>query len=222
LKKVDPRIRVILGILTVVMVLLTQRRWLLAVEFGALLGGLLVLSRARELLSYLRISGPMVAVVVLVGWVSFSWQDAMEMGLRFMALFLVSFLLFQSLTVEELAQALKGLGVPWSFCFILATAMRYVSLLGRKLKSIVDAQRSRGIDLRPRLRNIPNLMALAVPFLVQSFQLSEDLAVALEARGFVRKVERRRPPRRITLWEYGLVVGWIVLTFVVAYLGEDT
>lgn len=216
----DPRIRVILGILTVVMVLLSQRSWLLAAELGTLLGGVLALSRARDLLSYLRISGPMVAMVVLVGWVSFSWQDALAMGLRFLALFLVSFLLFQSLTVEELAQALRGLGLPWSFCFILATAMRYVSLLGRRLKSIVDAQRSRGIDLRPKVRNIPNLMALSVPFLVQCFQLSEDLAVALEARGFGRKVERKRPPRRITLWEYGLVLGWIALTFVVAYLGE--
>ncbi len=219
MKTVDPRIKVILGVLTVVMVLSSQRNWLLSVELGSLLGAVFVFSLGRELLSYLRISGPMVAVVFLVAWVSFSWQDAVEMGLRIMALFLVSFLLFQSLSVEELAQALKGLGLPWIFCFILATAVRYVSLLGRKLKSIVDAQRSRGIDLRPRLRNIPNLMALAVPFIVQCFQLSEDLAVALEARGFGRKVKRTRPQRKMTLWECALVIAWIALTFFVAYLG---
>lgn len=220
MKAPDPRIRVILGVLTIVIVLVSPKRWPLGLELGVFLALGLSLFGWRNLLGSLRLSGPMVAMVALVGGLSFSWEDALEMGLRFMNLVVVSFLLFRWLTVEELAQALGGLGVPWSFCFIVLTSMRYVSLVGRRLKSISEAQRSRGIDLRPRLKNLPNIVALAVPLLVQCFQLSEDLAMALEVRGFSRKVQRKVPQRRIAPWEYALVLGWIVLIILVSRLAE--
>jgi energy-coupling factor transport system permease protein len=50
-----------------------------------------------------------------------------------------------------------------------------------------EVRRSRGIDLAFKLRNVKNLIALLMPLLFQSFFLADDLAVAMESRGFGRK-----------------------------------
>jgi len=119
---------------------------------------------------------------------------------------MASFVLFSSLKPDELGGALRRMGLPYHFSFILVTAMRYVPLMGRRIRSIAEAQRSRGIDLRPRIRNLKNLAALLVPLLIQSFQLAEDLAMAMEARGFSRPERTLRGSWRIPLWQYGIVL----------------
>ncbi len=96
-----------------------------------------------------------------------------------------------------------GLGVPYEFCFILTTSLRYVPFMGTSIRCIVDTQRSRGIDLRPRLRNVPHFVALLMPLLVQSFVLAEQLAMAMESRGFARTERTLRKAYQISLMEYG-------------------
>ena len=54
----------------------------------------------------------------------------------------------------------RPLGIPFEMVFILTTAKRYVPLIGTKIRNIIDAQQYRGIDLRPRLKNAVNFMAL--------------------------------------------------------------
>jgi energy-coupling factor transport system permease protein len=101
---------------------------------------------------------------------------------------------------------------------MLAAGLRYVPLIEQKILAIRDAQQARGIDLRPRLRNIANWLALLLPLLVQSFLLADELALAMEARGFSSRT--RRPPRPARLqpkdWAVlaaallglGLLIGW--------------
>ncbi len=98
------------------------------------------------------------------------------------------------------------MGIPYGFAFILTTAMHYVPLIGQKIRHILDAQLSRGIDLRPRLKNAGKFMALLMPLLVQSFLLSEELAMSMESRGFGREGRSFRRTYRLALWEYGLMV----------------
>jgi energy-coupling factor transport system permease protein len=208
LKSMDPRTRLILGLFTVALVLCTGKPWLLAAELAALLLGVLLLGMAGPWLKSLRISAPMVAVVFLVGVAAFPLSEALEMALRFQALLTASFLLFSSITPDELGGALRRMGLPYQFSFIIVTAMRYVPLMGRRLRAIMEAQRSRGIDLRPRPGNLGNLTALLAPLLIQSFQLAEDLAMAMEVRGFARKGRTLMGKWRISPWEYGLMALW--------------
>ncbi len=208
LKSLDPRTRLILGLLTLSLVIWTRDLKLLCGELLLLFLGVSVLGIVGPWLRSLKISGPMVAMVFVVGLASFPLREALEMALRFQALLLASFVLFSSLTAEELEGALRRMGVPYGFCFVLVTAMRYVPLMGRRLRGIVEAQRSRGIDLRPRFGNLGNLAALLAPLLIQSFRLAEDLAMAMEARGFSRKGRTITGRWRIRPWEYGLIMVW--------------
>lgn len=189
----------------------------LVVEFGAILVSLHLLNLGRPWVLSLRLSVPMVVLVFLVATVSLSPRDATVLSLRLINLLSVSFLLFHAISAEEMGDALRKVGVPYELAFILTTAMRYVPLIGQKIRSIIDAQTSRGIDLTLRLKNLGNLAALLMPLLVQSFLLSEHLAIAMESRGFGRKGRSMRREYRLRIWEYGLMAGAFCLLLALAW-----
>lgn len=141
----------------------------------------------------LRLMGPMVALVFVLGMVFFEMQTALQLVLRVFSLLGISSVCFASLKPEEAGAALAELKIPPGPAFMLTAGMRYVPLIEQKIRSIRDAQQVRGVDLRPRLANIGNWMALLLPLLVHCFLLADELALAMEARGFSGK---RRTPRR--------------------------
>jgi len=78
-----------------------------------------------------------------------------------------------------------------------------------------SVQQSRGIDLRPRLKNAVNFMALLMPLLVQSFLMSDELAMAMETRGFGCKGRSSRRKYRLMLMDWGLLTAG--LTFLLIF-----
>ena len=102
----------------------------------------------------------------------------------------------------EIGDALRLLGFPYALAFMITSGMRYVPLIGLKVRHITEAQRSRGIDLAFRLRNVKNLIALLMPLLFQSFILADDLAVAMESRGVRQKGAEF--PQKLPLFPDGL------------------
>jgi energy-coupling factor transport system permease protein len=203
----DPRTRLALGIMGIAAVVIAADPAILVAEFGAIVISLHLLKLLRPWVRSLRVSMPMAVLVFIVGALSLSPGEAALLSLRLINLLSVSFVLFNTITAEEMGDALRKLGVPYEFAFILTTAMRYVPLIGQKIRSIIDAQTSRGIDLRLRLKNLGNLAALLMPLLVQSLLLSEHLAIAMESRGFARKGRSMRMEYRLRIWDYGLMAG---------------
>ena len=57
----------------------------------------------------------------------------------------------------------------------------------------------------PGFETCPNFVALLMPLLVQSFVLAEQLAMAMESRGFARGGRTLRRIYRISLGEYGMM-----------------
>jgi len=204
--RLDPRTKLALGAMAVVAILLSSRPATMVVELFLLLAAVSLLGVGRPWVRSLRLMGPMVALVFAIALLSFDLEVALLLSLRLVNLLTASFVLFHAIQPDELGGALGKMGVPHEFGFILTTAMRYVPLLGLKARSIMDAQRSRGIDLRPRLRNAKNFVALLLPLLAQSFTLAEDLAIAMESRGFGRKGRSSRWEFRVAMWEYLLMM----------------
>jgi energy-coupling factor transport system permease protein len=110
---------------------------------------------------------------------------------------MVAMLFFALIKPEQLGDALLCLKLPYPMVFVLITALRYIPLLRQKISRIRESQLARGIDLRPRWRNWPNLTALLVPLLVQSFILSDQLAIAMEIRGFGQRQRSLRHAYRL-------------------------
>jgi energy-coupling factor transport system permease protein len=197
--------------LCVTAVLASHRPSVLAAESALLITAVFLLKTDRAFTRMFALIGSTLILVFAIGLIFFGLPTAVTLVLRLFNLLALSFVFFQAVGPDELAGSLQKMGVPFGFAFILTTGMRYVPLIGRRIRNIRDAQHARGIDLRLRLKNLPNLAALLVPLILQSFILADDLALAMESRGFARKHRGSRREYRIRSWEYLLMAVAIVL-----------
>jgi energy-coupling factor transport system permease protein len=152
----------------------------------------------------------MVCLVFVISYFSFDVSLAFLLSVRLFNLLTVSFIFFHTISPSEMGDGLGKIGIPYEVVFILTTALRYVPLIGVKIRNIINAQQSRGIDLRPRLKNAVNFMALLMPLLVQSFLMSDELAMAMETRGFGRKGRSSRRKYRLAFMDWGLLTAGLV------------
>lgn len=216
-RRFDPRTKLALGAMGIAAILTTQKTVPLGVELGLLCGGLLAFNMVKPWIRAFKLILPLVVLVFIIAVISFTVDTAFMLSLRLLNLLTLSFVFFQTIGPEELGDSFRKMGVPYEFSFILTTSLRYVPLIGGMIRRIIDAQRSRGIDMRPRLRNVPNFIALLMPLLIQAFVLAEQLAMAMESRGFARTGRTFRKEYHISFGEYlimsvalGLLVAFIL------------
>ena len=217
MKGLDPRTKLALGLMALAAVFVAQKVQTLLLESVILLATLPLLKMGKAWIHSLRYSLPMLGLVFVISFFSFDLAVALVLSIRLFNLLSVSFIFFRTASPEEMAAALQKFGIPYRLVFILTTAMRYVPLLGQKMHHIIEAQSSRGIDLRPKLKNVGNFMALLMPLLTQSFVLSDDLALAMESRGFACQGRSSRKQYHLTMWEYGLMLISLTLLVVFAW-----
>lgn len=88
---------------------------------------------------------------------------------------------------ESLMQPLKKIKFPVTeVALMMSIALRFVPTLLDETQTIMDAQRSRGVDfangsIKARIKAI---VPLLVPLFVSALGRAEDLALAMEARGY--------------------------------------
>jgi energy-coupling factor transport system permease protein len=102
------------------------------------------------------------------------------------------------------------MGAPYPFVFVLTASMQFVHVLIRRVISIRDAQRARGIPVEAGLRAFRYFPALAGPLLIQAFQLADELAEAMEARGF------GAPGRRFRYEPHLMPLDWVIIAVSIA------
>ncbi len=180
----DPRTKLVIAIAFAFIMVLTSN--LAALTAGVLAPALvaIALGRTRAWLDLVRVLLPMTAFFVVLMLFSFDVVTVAGTALRLVAMASGFFVFFQSTLPEDLANALVKMHVPYAFAFILTTAMQFVPVLARQMQNVMDAQRARGIRLERDLASVRNYPALFAPFLIQSFRLADQLAEAMEARGF--------------------------------------
>lgn len=204
--RLDPRSRLFLGGVCIGAILVASRLEVLAAQSALILILLLATRLAGKWWRAMRLLWATMVMVFVVVYLSFDIRQALVASAKLFNLLTVSFVFFNNISPQEMADALRKMHVPYGFSFILTTAMRYVPLIGQKTRNIMDAQMSRGIDLRFRPRNIKNIMALLVPLTVQSFMLSEQLGMAMEMRGFARAGRTVRRTYQLRLIDYLAIV----------------
>lgn len=208
----DPRTKLILTVFYAGLIIVSGRpEWLLA-ELGLLVLATLAAGEGRQYLSWLRLVAVMTVVWFVISLWAFDLSTAVTASLRLVALTSAFFLFFRTTTPEDLGNALVKAGLPYAFAFVLSTSLQFVPVISRKAQNIFDAQRSRGIPLEPGLAALRHYPTLFAPLLIQSFQLADELAEAMEARGFGRR-------GRTFMRDYHLRgVDWVVLATAVATL----
>lgn len=123
---------------------------------------------------------------------------------------LVSLLLLLSLPtlttkITQLTYGVESLLKPWSrvglpaqeIALVSTIALRFVPILTEELERVMKAQASRGgeigsLNWRQPAQIGRALLPLIVPLFVNAFRRAEEMAVAMEARGYVGGAERTR------------------------------
>jgi energy-coupling factor transport system permease protein len=89
--------------------------------------------------------------------------------------------------LEALLEPLRRVGLPVrEMALVLTIALRFVPTLFDEIDKIGKAQRARGADFRSAnpWRRVRAWVPMFVPIFVSAFRRAEELAVAMEARGF--------------------------------------
>ena len=129
-----------------------------------------------------------------------------------------------TLGIEDLLKPFEKIHVPaHEIAMLISIALRFIPDLIDETNRILKAQESRGVDMQEgKLKEkIMAILSLIVPLFVSAFQRAEDLANAMEARGYAPGEPRTRYKvlkMRGTDWLLlGFAAGLLVLMIVFAY-----
>lgn len=103
--------------------------------------------------------------------------------------------------LEAMLSPLARLGFPVrELGMVLTIALRFVPTFFEEIETLSRAQKARGVDLSsgPPWQRIRNTVPVFVPLFLSAIRRAEELAVAMEARGF------RSQPHRTRLYRLAL------------------
>lgn len=167
----------------------------------------------------------------------FGWFRIYEEGLRLAIIVSLRFFYLVSITtlvtlttspieltdaIELLLKPFKVVRVPThEIALMLSISLRFLPTLAEETEKIMKAQQARGIDLSagPIKERLRAIIPLLIPLFISAFKRAEDLATAMEARGYRGGEGRTR--LRESKWtgrDTGLIVLLIVLGLLLVYL----
>ncbi len=208
LHRLDPRTKVLLLAAFICSAMLTVNTALNLAIFIALLALAASSGAFRHWLKTLWRAAPLVIIIIVfdslfshVSWgpVLFSTQQwvlrvtvtpgsivyAFTIGVRFLTLIGASTLFIMTTRFEDFVAGLRKLRLPYLLALSLGLALRSITLLTADLKAIIDAQRSRGLELDAGLlKRADGLLALAVPASVCLIYRSRNVSSAMHSRGY--------------------------------------
>lgn len=114
--------------------------------------------------------------------------------------------------LEWILAPLKLIKVPVGvFSTLISLTLRFIPTLMSESRKIMNAQASRGVDFASSsiFKKVPQITSLLIPMLVISFKRAEDLALAMEARGYVVGAERTKVD--VLRFRWGDLVALIVV-----------
>ncbi|MCX6649237.1 MAG: energy-coupling factor transporter transmembrane component T [Candidatus Bathyarchaeota archaeon] len=151
------------------------REWLKSLKGGAFLA---VIIFATNLLSFYFFRGMTLSGDIV--------EYSLSLTLRFLSLITSFSLFFLTTSPDKLSLALEKAKVPYEFNFAFITAIRFVPVLADEAQTIMDAQRSRGLELDKGgfLSRIRKYIPILLPLIINSIRRSLELAEAMESRAF--------------------------------------
>jgi energy-coupling factor transport system permease protein len=172
-------------------------------------------------------------VLLALGRVAVTWEGLLAGGLQIYRICLLvvvaSLVTFTTSSsqlthgLESVLRPLNRVGLPIrELAMVLTIALRFVPTIFEEIDKIVKAQRARGADpyAGPPWRRMQSWVPVFVPIFVSAFRRADELATAMEARGFRGSQHRSqmvqlRPTRR------DLVAALMTLALALAVLAGE-
>jgi len=115
-----------------------------------------------------------------------TFVQSIAFAIRFFAIMSAFSFFFMTTSADDLGLALEEIHVPFSIAFTFTTAVRLVPSMAIDAQTVVDAQRSRGLELDKGnlMKRIRNYIPILIPLIISAIRRSVELAEALESRAF--------------------------------------
>jgi len=164
--------------------------------------------------------------LISAGWFQLTTaglKQAIFISIRLLAIIVVTTLLTLTTSPIAITDGLETLLKPlkkWrfpvhEFALMMSIALRFIPTLMEETEKIMKAQMARGVDFSSGslVKRGKAIIPLLVPLFVGAFKRAEDLAMAMEARGYRGDVGRTK--FRLLKWhgrDTGLLIVLAVLT----------
>jgi len=185
--RLDPRVKLLNSVLMFATTLLVRSLY----ELAGVLAFMIAVAAVAKVLR--RVSRTMLFTAgfsVFIFVVNFIFQRNLETSLlyaaRFVAIVVSTSLFFITASPDELEQVMKTFRLPRDVVFAFVTAVRFIPVMFLDTIQIMDAQKSRGLELEKgnALKRVRNMIPVLIPLVVNSVVRSGELAEAMESRAY--------------------------------------
>lgn len=113
---------------------------------------------------------------------------------------------------SDLSLALVKAKIPYRYAMLFGLALRFLPVMEEELTGILEAQEARGLDLSNPIRKAFALVPIATPFCLRALRRANEVALAMELRGFGFRMERTfLRSIRYSRADYAITAGIIVV-----------
>jgi len=185
--RLDPRLKLLISIALFSVALLTGDLYQLALAFAAIIIPAVLAKSLRRLGRVMMVSLSFAVLIFVINLVfDYGLMRSAVLTLRFMAIVASTSLFFVTTSPDELEYVMRWFHLPRDFVFAFVTAVRFVPVLMLDLTQIIDAQKSRGLELDRGgpVKRLRNLIPVLIPLIVNALVRSGELAEAMESRGY--------------------------------------
>ena len=103
------------------------------------------------------------------------------------------FMFITSTNPSEFAASLNRIGFPYTICYSVAIALRYIPDVQSDFNRIKNAQEARGIEMSGKANifsRLKNMSAILFPLIFTSMERIDSISSAMELRGFGKNKKR--------------------------------
>ncbi|WP_295730818.1 energy-coupling factor transporter transmembrane protein EcfT [uncultured Limosilactobacillus sp.] len=224
--RLDPRLKFVACFWYVILVFFANNVWT-NVWLGAILLVLIKLSRVSLKMYWAGIR-PLMWIIIITaavqllfssgGQIYWQWHfmsvtssgivQSLYLIVRFAYIITISTVLTVTTTTLQLADAIESLMKPLNYlkvpvnqiAMMLSIALRFIPTIMDEVSTIMNAQRARGMDFNTGnfYQRAKKLVPVMIPLFVSAFKRAEELAVAMEARGYSPNGQRTK--YRLLVW----------------------
>ncbi len=121
--------------------------------------------------------------------------------------------------IESLLRPFEKFGFPANECALMvAMSLRFIPLLMNETDKIIKAQVSRGavLDQGNLLSRIKAFFPVLIPLFIIIFRRADDIAISMEARGYIGGKGRTR--RKPIIWKYFDTLAIFITALIVSLM----
>ena len=185
--RLDPRVKLLISALMFVTTLLARTVFEIAIVLSFMVGVAAVATVLRRVARTMMLTAVFSTIIFFFNFLfTRNLETSLVYAVRFVAIVVSTSLFFITTSPDELEQVMKTFRLPRDVVFAFVTAVRFIPVMMLDTIQIMDAQKSRGLELEKGnlFRRLRNMIPILIPLVVNSVVRSGELAEAMESRAY--------------------------------------